>query len=556
MDTQVDVERPTNDEVFKQAASLAQKDLKIVRLFGVCLDGTCECGKGHRCRGPGKHPFGDDGWQHRATSDEDEIASWFEDERAVTPNIGVLLGTASGIIDVEADTPEGIAAMKKYGLDEVDTPAFQSGRSPHYLFLHEEGLPNQTVVKVKGIEVRLGNGGAAQTVFPPSMHANGHAREWLPGRSPEDCDFKPLPRAFREEIVRAVGGKGKGMAKAARDATAAGRVFREGEGRHDQLYGAAINLARALPSSSEEEVECIHQFVLGQNLKGCDPPYPEDEVRRWTDDAIAWVRRTREAGVPNLDRNDPNAERILAEQKTPWEKMGLKKNPDNPREYDPGSWALTVVHGDPVEYVLSGVQSPTAGEVSVTLTVDEFTSAAKTAKKILATSADVDPANPTPEAWQKLWIGQFDEDRRVPVTGLKIKLLDGCRHEHPPVEYLRYALLASWMLDYLRRFKKPSLEDAAPEASPTGQPKWIKEDGEVVLSLRLADAWNKAAEQAKGKITAAEWRGVDKRIREITGEKKFARSARRGQTNKKTVGLTLWSDSHISALERLAGAQH
>ena len=87
-----------SDRTFKEAAGLAAKGWKLVRLFGVTADGRCTCGK-PGCATPGKHPEGGPEWQHRATDDEQTIASWFDSEEPV--NIGVRLGAASGVVDVE-----------------------------------------------------------------------------------------------------------------------------------------------------------------------------------------------------------------------------------------------------------------------------------------------------------------------------------------------------------------------------------------------------------------------------------------------------------------------
>ncbi|MEI7928721.1 MAG: bifunctional DNA primase/polymerase, partial [Verrucomicrobiales bacterium] len=217
MKTQVANDRPTHHDGFKAATAVAKEGLKLVKVYGFTKDGVCECNSGARCPSPGKHPIGYE-WQKFATTDENTIAEWFEDEERPVFNFGVLLGEASGVIDVEADTEEALAALKQWGLDQIDTPAFQSGRSPHFLYKWETGLPNKAVVKVDGIECRLGNEKASQTVLPPSWHGSGVAREWLPGRSPGECDLQPLPKAFRDAVIRAGGGKGKGITKAAREA--------------------------------------------------------------------------------------------------------------------------------------------------------------------------------------------------------------------------------------------------------------------------------------------------------------------------------------------------
>jgi hypothetical protein len=532
-------ERPFANQAFKAAAMLAQRGYKLVQLYGITDDGVCECSKGRDCPSPGKHPKGQD-WQSRATCDEDEIESWFDGNQQATPNVGLLLGAESKVIDVEFDSEEAAEAFRRWGLDRVDTPAFRSGRGEHRLFAWEPGLPDKAVVKVEGIEVRLGGGGrAAQTVMPPSWHAKGFAREWLVGKSPDDCLLRPLPAAFREAVIKQnQGGSGGGMARAAREATAGGRVFGEGDGRHIYLYGEAVSLARAMPKPpSGQDVARVHELVLALNARNCRPPYSEDEVRRCTTDAIAWA-----CGEAKTDEH-------------PWVRMGLARIPDRSGEFEPGSWQLTIIQGDPVQYMVAGVRSPSLGDVSVSLGVDEFISAAKTARKILATTTDVDPTNPTPEKWKQLWNGYSrtsEDGRRVDVQGLKTKLLDACKHREPVLDDQRHANIAAAILDYLRRFKKHTADDRSTPL-PNGQPRWITYKGRQVLAIRLAVVYTKAAEQAGIKIDDADRRDLGYRIRKITGEDQFEAMSQRGKDGSPGYRLTVWDDRHIAALEKLAG---
>lgn len=529
------------NEVFRSASLLASKGIQVVRLYGVREDGSCTCGKGAACATPGKHPAGGDGWQHRATCDEDSIASWLEgDDRF---NIGIRLGRESRIIDVEVDTPEAQEVLEQFGLHEVDTPTYQASRGEHRLFRFDDRLPDVAVVKVGGLEVRTGGGGrAAQSVAPGSWHKSGKQYEWLPGKSIDDVDPAAIPEHFLRAILENSTKKGSGVAAQARAATAAGRVFYEGEGRHDHLYREAINLARTERDVRYEEgAERVHQFILGLNERLCRPPYPEHEVRRCTTDAINWV----------LDQRD------RGQQRTAWEKMGLLKNAQRPREYEPGTWQLTVVHSDPVEYVISGVLSPSAGTVSVTLNTEEFMSPSKAAKKILATTTDVDPTSPTPHMWKQLWDGfsyQNGDDARRNVPGLKSRLLDTCAHEDAPAEYRRHARVAAWLLDYLRRFKKPTSEDVT-EPNASGSPKWIHRDGRHVLAFRFEDSCSKAAAQAGGRIEDSEVREMGRRIRQLTGESQFSSGSQRGKGGSPGFRFLFWNDKHIAALEQIAGVE-
>jgi hypothetical protein len=107
------------DAMFKAAAEIATRGWKVVRLWGLNPYGSCTCGKSKGST-PGKHPHGGAGWPERATSDESVIAAWFEGERPV--NVGLLLGSQSGVIDVECDSPEAEEALRLFGLHEIDTP--------------------------------------------------------------------------------------------------------------------------------------------------------------------------------------------------------------------------------------------------------------------------------------------------------------------------------------------------------------------------------------------------------------------------------------------------
>ena len=73
---------------------------KVVLLHGVKGVGICSCHRGSECHTPGKHPVSND-WQSSATSSADLMDEWFASKEHV--NVGLLLGPASGVIDVELD---------------------------------------------------------------------------------------------------------------------------------------------------------------------------------------------------------------------------------------------------------------------------------------------------------------------------------------------------------------------------------------------------------------------------------------------------------------------
>ncbi len=540
----------------REAMSLAARGIKIVRLYGIRPDGSCACWKGRDCGdSTGKHPVGT-AWQEAATDDEEEIASWFED--ASSPiNIGILLGPTGGVIDIETDGPDGESEIEKWGLHEVDTPVFRSGRGLHRLFQWEDDLPEIASTKnIKGIEVRLGGGGmAAQSVVPPSRHKSGTVREWLSGKSPEDIPVAKLPEKFKREIIAKAGGASTGRAAAARAATAAGTVFYEGEGRHPYLHGEALDQAwNSRRLESAETQECIHQRVLALNETRCIPPYPEKDVRKKVDDAIDFTRKNKTSESANLDPRDPHFEEKLAALRDPWERAGLVKDPERSGCYLPGSWRLTIWESNPREFVLSGVRSRDGSTSDVRLTPDEFLSPTKTARAILATTGDVDMTNPNLSKWSSLWLGgskKEDRDKK----GLKASLLEQAEKYRPSADEQTHAVHAAWLLDYLQRFRKPEVADADDnEPSPSGSPRWLIIDGQAELWFRWEDSVKKAAEQARNRIEAADIRDLSRRIRRITGEAEFrseSRHLKRGGARRYVV----WTEQHIAAVEQLAGVE-
>lgn len=132
-----------------------------------------------------KRPLGA-GWQHKATGDLEAVDAWL----AAGHNVGLLLGPASGVVDVEYDTPEGREQLAAFGILDIPTPTWRSARGEHRLFLWEPWMPQTAVVKAEDLEIRIG-GRAAQSVLPPSRHPDGSQYGWVV--RPIDCPVAAFP---------------------------------------------------------------------------------------------------------------------------------------------------------------------------------------------------------------------------------------------------------------------------------------------------------------------------------------------------------------------------
>jgi hypothetical protein len=141
-----------------------------------------------------KRPVGA-AWQTRSTGDVAAVSEWL----AARANVGLLLGPASGVIDIEFDTPEGREQLAALGLLDADTPTWQSARGEHRLFRWEGWMPECGCRKLDRIEARIG-GLAAQSVLPPSVHPTGASYKWL--IRPGDAPVASLPRElFGEDLM-------------------------------------------------------------------------------------------------------------------------------------------------------------------------------------------------------------------------------------------------------------------------------------------------------------------------------------------------------------------
>jgi hypothetical protein len=120
-----------------------------------------------------KRPLGRS-WQTKSTADLTYVKSWL----AAGSNVGLLLGPASGVVDVEFDDPAGREQLSALGVLDLPTPTWRSARGEHRLFRWASWMPEAAVVKADALEVRLG-GRAAQSVLPPSRHPTGRPYEWI-----------------------------------------------------------------------------------------------------------------------------------------------------------------------------------------------------------------------------------------------------------------------------------------------------------------------------------------------------------------------------------------
>src|SRR3954470_15154515 len=130
---------------------------------------------------PGKAPIGR-GWGTRRLSTRALFAIFGRHPRA---GVGVVLGPASGVVDLEVDERERAKPLlgELFPDGVPATMGWSSQRGEHRLYRWDERLSaaRSAVVHLAGgaLELRLGTGGKqVAAVLPPSPPADGGRRRW------------------------------------------------------------------------------------------------------------------------------------------------------------------------------------------------------------------------------------------------------------------------------------------------------------------------------------------------------------------------------------------
>lgn len=137
---------------------------------------------GRSCKSRGKAPLM--AWAEFQTriADEAEIREWWR--HWPNANVGVVLGTISGMIGLDIDGPAGEAALASLsGNNLPETLEFVTpggGRRLLYLCSDETKIRPFQLSGGDKQEVRL-LGDGSQTVAPPSRHNTGGYYQWIKG---------------------------------------------------------------------------------------------------------------------------------------------------------------------------------------------------------------------------------------------------------------------------------------------------------------------------------------------------------------------------------------
>lgn len=156
--------------------------------------GGCSCGGTCTPTSAGKHPVVND-WSKRDVMTADEARAYWTTHPDA--NIGIRTGGPLRLVVLDADGPEGIAALET--LDLPPTAVHQTGNGRHYLYTLPPDVDPSTILNSVGrlaphVDVRCEGG---QIVAPPSLHYSGRRYEALTTAPPV-----PLPPSVVARLPR------------------------------------------------------------------------------------------------------------------------------------------------------------------------------------------------------------------------------------------------------------------------------------------------------------------------------------------------------------------
>ena len=550
------------EDLFKSAADYAARGWRTLPIYGLQPDGkTCACRNGYSCGTPGKHPVERD-WQTSATTDEDIIEGWFGGDLTAGTglNIGVAMGEASGIIDIEWDDEAGKATAEVFGLTGIDTPTYQSHRSEHRLFKYDARLPQQAVVKFNGLEIRIGGGDkGAQSVFPPSLHASGVRYRWKYGYSPDDVDVAEIPDSLMQAVLNRYGTETREPVSSILHKGAS-----SGDRHNSMVRIVASTLIKMINPHDPREQQDTLLMAKALNASVCDPPLGEKEVESIWRGQLAWAIKARAAGAgPDhlqacLESHEKNGFSTdsdsagggdVPKSDAPFTLTGLEYRDG---EWFPGQWRLRVIHGHPVSYVLS-IPTFSGGDtktVDITLNAEQYRSASKVAQAVLESTHTI-ILDEVPEEWHEIWSGRGRRKNQPAVRGLKAKLMDVANSEEAAAEAMRFAKVAEWFLASILVAPAPKDEDRDGEPESGGRPSWVRNaDGVWELWFSWSQVWEDV-DRGRRRILDGDQADLKRRILAITGEDDFPKARHRaeGGVYKRYIR---WTEKHVRALEQLA----
>lgn len=287
-----------------EALALLRLGFHLVPMHRPVGDG-CSCNKGAACRSAGKHPR-IKSWTGHASADPETVRGWWR--RWPDANIGVATGGRSGIVVLDLDGPEGIAAAKRMATPHGGMPRTLMARTGsggvHLFFRWDPARPlGNRVALVPKVDFR-GEGGCV--IAAPSLHRSGRRYRWaLPEGTPAIEHVLPLPdwlaaiierSGARPEPRRAAGvpvpelsgdGPRQAWLRALVDEASDALGSASPGSRHKELFKAAAKLGRYAESLGLDATRIAELLHDGARRSGYFETRDRAEFERVVGDGVA-----------------------------------------------------------------------------------------------------------------------------------------------------------------------------------------------------------------------------------------------------------------------------
>jgi hypothetical protein len=236
-----------------------------------------------------------EGGFYAATTDVSQVAEWIIEGRE-HHDVAFATGIISGVVVLDADTPEAVARMEA----DYGEPTVRTRRGAHWYFRHPRNGKVRSRKVAEGLDCK-GDGGYA--VAPPSR-----GRTWVNG-IPDRAALHVLPAEFHKGTTTSSADEGTSLPEEVREkaAEAIARHVKNIEpgsdnGRHQHLtHLCGVLLSREI---AFRDAECIlieaWTKVGGELAERAEREVPN--TLRTTQQAIADGRAT---GVPSLEKITP-----------------------------------------------------------------------------------------------------------------------------------------------------------------------------------------------------------------------------------------------------------
>lgn len=446
----------TGEELLEAALTYASMGMKVIPL-----------------REHGKIPILDQ-WPEQATSDPNTIRKWWQNGNR-NYNIGIKLGTESGIIDIECDSKEAEQDLLKLFDDDVPiAPTYLAARGKHRLFATSGGLPLVNIVKFNNLEIRLGMIGGIQSVFPPSVHESGIQYTWVEGLSINDCKPPVLPTQVLDKLKQLTRRQSTVTAGALTELL---QGVPEGMRSNSAASVAGYVLAHLteLNSKTRELLDFIMQAWNAHN----SPPLPNKELLS-TINSI-WLREVNhraQYGPPWLQRSPPP------------ESNGRKpEEPHKPAKLEDGFiegpnetiWRIHAINYDGNHKFL--IESNLFGDTKIEVTARQILSSKLTAVAILEQTATCPPS------WFDEWWPQVIRDA-----------IQTCKPQTAEHDHTTIGTTSSIIIDYVHRMRMQRKEPGCDEVLvfPALISRFAKEHGVAVTPEQIGKILSKVGADRKG----------------------------------------------------------